>query len=656
MKNKNIKFADLTSSEFSNFSLFEYIIDEESNVVAMMFSEGLKPIPRMTVSQWADNFRMLSSASSSEHGKFRTVRVPYIREIADNLGKTSDVWKVVVMKGAQLGLTELGNNWIGYIMHLNPGPVIMVMPTETAVKKNSRTRIKPMIDSTPALKDKIKPAGSKEAGNTVSEKEFPGGVLIMIGANSPVGLSSTPAGNIFLDEVDRYPASAGEEGSPIDLAEARASTFSNKKIFVISTPTNEGESVIAAEFLEGDQRYYNVPCMHCKDLFVITFDCLTWEEDKPETTKCACPNCGGLHEERHKTFMLSEENGAKWIPTAKPSDPLIRSYHLSGLYSPAGWLSWVQVVRKFLKIKGDTNKERTFINTILGETYKIKGEVLDSDNLYNRREEYPIGIVPAPVYFLTMGVDVQQDRLECEVVGWCKGRETYSIQYNVLTGDTSKDEVWTQLRDLINTQFVCEDGFLMPIKLTCVDSGYNTKKVYDFCSGMGYDRVIPIKGMENLDVMVSAPKTLNVAKSGKKIGSAKVWGLGVSLLKSELYGFLKLIPLRVEGEPDLFPPGYCHFPQYDINYFKMLTAEQLQMLKNKKTGKVTYQWVKKFERNEALDVRCYARAAAYIIGIDRFKDSKFELVKSQTVAVVNSNETTAKKKPVKKQSDFWKRR
>lgn len=642
MNNQEIEIIDI-----SKMSLTDLLLDEEGNVISMMFGEGLRPVPLLTVTEWADTYRMLSSASASEPGKFRTVRVPYIEEIANHLGKTSDVWKIVVMKGAQLGLTELGNNWVGYIMHLNPGPVIMVMPTDSAVKKNSRTRIKPMIESTPALRERIKPAGSKEAGNTVNEKEFPGGVLIMIGANSPTGLRSTPAGNIFLDEVDGYPDSAGDEGSPIDLAEARASTFSNKKIFVISTPTIEGESVIAAEFLEGDQRYYNVPCVHCNELFVLKFEYLSWDEGKPETVKMYCPSCSAGNEERHKTFMLAKENGAVWIPTATPSDPLIRSYHISGLYSPAGWLSWEQIVRKYLKIKGDVNKEKTFINTVLGETYKIKGDSPDYDNLYNRREEYPIGIVPAGVYFITMGVDVQQDRLECGVVGWGIGRESWDIEYKIIPGDTSKPDVWNQLRELVNNHYDCEDGTIMPIRLTCVDSGFNTKKVYDFCTSMGYDRVIPVKGDDKLDIMVSAPKTVNLSKGGKKIGSAKVWRVGVSLIKSELYGFLKLKAIRHEDESETYPEGYCHFPQYSESYFKMLTAEELRQVENKQTKKISYQWVKKYDRNEALDIRVYARAASYIVGIDRFKESTWKKIKDQYRIKQDAPETPSGTPPPK---------
>jgi phage terminase large subunit GpA-like protein len=631
----------------------KFINDEQDYSLAKMFASGLKPIPLMTVSEWADKFRYLSSMSSSEFGKYRTSRTPYIRKIQDSLGKTSPLKKIVVMKGAQLGLTELGNNWIGYLIHINPGPIILVMPTEAAARKNSRTRIKPMIDSTPQLKDKIKTAGAKEAGNTILEKEFPGGVLFMIGSNSPVGLSSTPSGNIFLDEVDRYPASAGDEGSPIALAEARSSTFSRKKIFIISTPEIEGQSLISKEFEEGDQQYYNVPCHGCDELFVLRFEYLTHEEGKPETTRMACPNCGFLHEERHKTLMLAEDGfggKAKWIATAISSDPFMESFHLSALYSPAGWLSWEQVVRMYLKIKGDVNKEKVFVNTVLGETYKVKGESPDFENLYNRREQYPINIIPDDVYFLTMGVDIQGDRIELEIVGWCKGRSTYSIDYRVLIGDTQKAEVWEKLRQVISTNFECADGGLMPITLTAIDAGYNTKTVYDFAAGFGYNKVIPIMGRASVkDVMVSAPRAININRSGKKIEGAKVWYLGTSLLKSELYGFLKLKVTEVDGV-DIFPDGYCHFPEYDRHYFKMLTAEDQVMLVNKK-GYETFEWKKKFERNEALDIRCYARAAAYVLGIDRFKDQHFN--KIRTIVKKEILEVSKKPKETKKRSSYW---
>ena len=624
-------------------------------IIIKPFADGLRPIPLLTVSQWADQYRFLTSASSSEPGRYRTSRMPFLREIADHLGKTSDAQEIVCMKGAQVGFTELGNCWIGYTIHIDPGPMMLVMPTDEVIKKNSRTRIKPMIESTPALNERIKAVGSKDAENTINSKSFPGGVLIMIGANSPVGLSSTPAGKLFLDEVDRYPLSAGDEGSPIDLVRARARTFSNKKIFIISTPTNEGESVIAKEFEEGDKRYYNVPCQGCGDLFVLKFNYFTYDESDPTTTRMACPNCGFLHEERHKTTMLAEEGfggSAKWIPTKKSDNPRKYSYHLSSLYSPSGFYSWEDLIRDYLKVKNDANKMRTFINTVLGETYKIKGESPNFENLYNRREDYEIGIIPDEVCFLTMGVDIQGDRIEAELVGWCRGRTSYSVKYYVLIGDTQKKEVWELLREVINMQFESESGYLMPISLTAIDAGYNTSTVYDFTAQFGYNKVIPIMGRDAVrDVMVSPPRAININRDGKKIKGTKVWYLGTSLLKSELYGFLKLQAKEVDGE-EVFPDGYCHFPQYDRYYFKMLTAEELRLSKNKK-GFDEFQWVKKFERNEALDVRCYARAAAYVLGIDRFKEDTWDKFKEQVMSEKIEKSVTAPVK--KKKSNYWDR-
>lgn len=626
--------------------------DEIEMTIAKPFSDGLRPIPNYTVSDWANEFRFLSSTSSAEAGRYSVNRTPYLREIMDRLGKTDDCQEIVFMKGSQIGATEAALNFIGYSIDINPSIILLVMPTDEAIKKNSRTRIKPMLEATPVLRDKIKTVGTKDAENTINSKSFMGGVLLMIGANSPVGLSSTPAAKIMLDEVDRFPLSAGSEGSPVDLARARARTFANRKIFLISTPTNEGESVIAKEFEDGDQRYYNVSCIHCEELFIIKFDCLTWEEGKPETVRLACPECGGLHEERHKTILLSEEGfggKAKWIPTAKADNPRKHSYHLSALYSPAGFYSWEELVRDYIKTKGDSNKEQTFVNTVLGETWKIKGDAPESEILYNRRESYKTGIIPDDVYFLTMGVDIQGDRIEAEIVGWCKGRRTYSIDYKVLVGDTDKDDVWSELRELINTHFECENGSLMPIHLTAVDAGYKTKKVYDFTSSFGYNKVIPVMGRDSVkDVMVSPPRAFNINRSGKKIEGAKVWYLGTGLLKTEVYGFLRLQASEIEGV-EVYPDGYCHFPEYDRHYFKMLTAEELRISTNKK-GFQVYTWHKKFERNEALDVRCYARAAAYVIGIDRFKNEHYEAMRSNAIRTQETSNVTA---PVKKRSSYW---
>jgi len=636
------------------------IYDNDHHIILKPFADGLRPIPLMTVSEWSNEFRFLTSASSAEPGRYRVSRMPYNREIMDHLGQTSDMQEVVYVKSSQVGGTELGNCWVGYTIHLDPGPMMIVMPTDDAIKKNSRTRIRPMIESSPVLNEKIKAVGSKDAENTINNKSFPGGALIMVGANSPTPLSSTPIKKLMLDEVDRYPLSAGEEGSPVELARARTRTFANRKILMVSTPTVEGTSVIWAEFLTTDQRYYHVPCQHCFKLFVLKFEHLSWIEGQPETVELACPECGGCHTEKDKTPMFEEkgfsENGtAEWIATAVSDNPRKTGYHINSLYSPAGFYSWEEVVRDYLKAKGDANKEQTFINTVLGETYKIKGDVPEYQNLYNRRETYKRGTVPAGVYFLTMGVDVQRDRLECEIVGWGVGRESWSVDYRVLVGDTTKDEVWAELTEVINAHFETADGSLMHLSLTAIDSGDNTKKVYDYCAKFSRSKVIPVKGSSTaMDTMVRPPKAVNVTSSGKSIKTGRVWYLGTDLLKTELYGFLGL-QATGEDAARIYPPGYCHFPEYNEEYFKMLTAEEQRTAVNKK-GYSKYEWVKTRPRNEALDIRCYARAAAHILGIDRLKGAAWDKIK-QRVTTAPVTVENSEKKPIqkvqKKKSDYW---
>jgi len=602
------------------------------------FFDGLRPEPRLTVSEWSDKFRMLAPTASSEPGQWRTSRTPYLREIMDKLSATDPTQEVVVMKGAQLGFTEAGNNWVGYIIDVAPAPSLMVMPTDDTVKRNSKIRIDPMIEATPRLREKIAPARSRDSDNTARSKSFPGGVLIMTGANSAVGLRSMPVRYLFLDEADGYPIDLEGEGSPIDLARARTRTFAKKKIFIVSTPTIEGKSVVESEFLMTDQRYYHVPCPHCGLMQPLKWARLRWERGSWQTARYLCEGCDEPIEERYKTIML--ENG-KWI-AEKPENenPNKVGYHINSLYSPFGWYSWAQAAEEWEKAQSDTNKLKTFVNTVLGETWKEKGDAPPYMNLYNRRENYDLNKAPKDVCFITAGVDVQKDRLELEVVGWCKGKRTYSIDYRVISGDTAKPEVWNELSKLVNESWQRQDGLMLPLTMMAVDTGYNTTHAYDFCRRYDPTRVIPVKGNDRQQLVVAPPRSVDITRAGKKVGTVGVFQVGVSLLKSELYGWLK----QEIAEDGSIPAGYCHFPEYDMHYFKGLTAEELQFKIDKRGFKV-YEWVKKFERNEPLDCRVYARAAAAVVGIDRFTDSAFE-----AIAGAYQQQQSA---PRLKKSSFW---
>lgn len=604
------------------------------------FLDGLKPTARITVDQWADKYRMLSSVASSEPGPWRTDRTPYLREIMCKLSATDPTECVVVMKGAQVGLTEAGNNWLGYVIHVSPAPTLMVMPTEAMVKKNSKTRIDPMIEASPILRERIAPARSRDSGNTMLQKEFPGGVLMLVGANSASGLRSMPVRFLFLDEVDAYPMDLDGEGSPLSLAMARTRTFAKRKIFEISTPTIEGMSIIETEFAATDQRHFHVPCPHCGSYQNLVWENMRWEKGNHETAAYECRDCLELIEERFKPKMLSH---GEWRAHA-PQNATWRTvgYHINSLYSPYGWYSWADAVKDYEEAENDANKMKTFVNTVQGLTWKEAGESPAWMDLYNKRDTYPFNIPPTEVAFLTAGMDVQGDRLEVEIVGWGVGKRSWSVDYRVLDGDTAKPDVWLKAAALLNETWACADGRELRLSMMCVDSGFNTSHVYTFCSGQDSSRVIPIKGNERLTTMAAAPRPIIVTKSGKPIGSVKVWGVGVNMIKSELYGWLKMQP----DEDGRKPAGYCSFPQYDHFHFKSLTAEKVHITKDRK-GFDKIEWMKEFKRNERLDCRVYARAAAYVIGLDRMSDSDIERMRVQVDAEDN--------KP-KQKSSYWDRK
>ncbi|MDD3181220.1 MAG: phage terminase large subunit family protein [Alphaproteobacteria bacterium] len=585
----------------------------------LSYLEGLKPDPVQTVSTWADENRFLSGKAASEPGPWRTSRTPYMREIMDCLSACSPVERVVFMKGAQVGGTECGNNWLGYIIHHTPGPTLSVQPTVEMAKRNSKQRIDPLLEESPELRKLIKPARSKDSGNTILVKEFPGGILVMTGANSAAGLRSMPVRFLFLDEVDAFPGDVEDEGDPVALAEARTRTFARRKIYIVSTPTVKGLSRIEREYEASDMRRFMVPCPLCGAFQWLKFSQLKWPHNEPDKAAYECEHCGQLFAEHHKTEMLAH---GYWEAHAE-GDGRTAGFHISSLYSPLGWRSWAEIARAWLDAQGSDASIKSFKNTELGETYVESGEAPEWHRLYDRREDYRIATVPMGGLFLTAGADVQKDRLELEIVAWGRDRECWSVDYRVLQGDPAKADVWIALDAVLAESFTHENGVNLAILKLAIDTGYATQEVYDWVRRQQGDRVLAIKGVDRLGAPLGAPSHMDVTVEGKrKRRGLLVWPVGSSFTKSELYGCLrKDAPTDEQKAQGIrYPAGYCHFPKYGEDYFKQLTAERLVTSKNKR-GFPFREWRKERDRNEALDCRVYARAAAASVGIDRFNET-----------------------------------
>ena len=590
----------------------------------------------MNISEWADKYRILSQKASAEPGKWRTSRTPYLKEIMDCLSPYSGIEKVVFMKGAQIGGTEVGNNFLGYIVHLSPGPVMLVMPTVDGAKRTSKTRIDPMFAAIPELKGVISDRRSKDASNTTLMKEFQGGVLVLTGANSAIGLRSMPVRYIFLDEIDAYKGDVEGEGDPVNLAIKRTSTFNRRKIFMVSTPTIQGVSRIEYEYEQSDQRHYMVPCPYCNKRQSLKWKQIHFENDDPATATYVCEHCGAIIEEHLKTWML--ENGI-WEKSNPKSN--VAGFHLSSLYSPVGWFSWADAVKQFLDAKNKDNLLKVWVNTVLGETWLEKGEAPEWQILFDKREDYQQEIVPSGGLFLTAGADVQKDRIECEVVAWGRNKESWSVGYFIINGDTAREEVWNELSEFSKRYFEHSSGVMLPISRFAIDSGFATQQVYNWVRKQPINFAMAIKGTDSGVTPLGLPTRVDLNINGKRLRrGAKVWSVGTSILKSELYQFLRL----TQNEDESYPAGYCHFPKYDSEYFKQLTAEQLvtKMVR----GYQKREWQKTRERNEALDCRVYARAASISFGIEQFTETKWRNLEKALIPESKEKVNSAtKKKP-----------
>lgn len=575
----------------------------------------LRPPPKITLSEWADaNYRL--SDGSADAGKWTTR--PYQRGILDAITDPT-VHHVSVQKSARIGWTEIVKIAIAYFMAEDSCPILGVQPTVETAEIFSREMIAPMLRDVPVLQHLVRGAAVKTTGRTLLHKTFPGGVLSLVGANSGAGFAMISRRVVAFDEVDRYPPSAGDEGDPIALGEKRAESYWNRKILAGSTPLVEGASRIAEMFMAGDQRRRYWPCPHCGYFDFLTPSqkadrghILRWPSGRPDAACFECRGNGCVIDETHKRDM---DEAGEW--RADEAFAGHASFRIWSAYSTSPNASWAQIAAEFVAAtKLGPEKLRTVVNTTFGETWHERGEAPDHERLYERREPYAIGSVPDEAIVLTCGVDVQKDRFVYEVVGWAANKESWSIDYGELHGDTALDATWMLLDELLDRQYVGSDGVLWPIALLAIDSSAFTQPVYDWARRKPRNRVIAIKGDDGPRPIIGAASHIEINYRGKRMQRGYVvFPVGVDTAKGELYGWLQMP--RGDGDP---PAGWCHFPEHDPEYFLQLTSEHLVTVVNRKTNRSARHWhVIPGRENHALDCRVYARAAAAHLGIDRMR-------------------------------------
>jgi terminase, large subunit len=585
-----------------------------------------RPPPRLKLSEWADANYYLSAESAADPGRWRTL--PYQREPMDCFTDPA-VTQITFMKSARVGYTKMIGAALGYHVDQDPCPIMVVQPTLKDAKGYSKEEIAPLIRDVPVLAERFAPFR-----NAMLLMRFLGGILQIVASTAASSFRRVSRRILLLDEIDGYAPSVGNEGDQVKLAIRRTEYYWNRKIVAGSTPTVAGASRIELLFAAGDQRRYHVPCTQCGHMDYLVFrreetdgggagvgHFFDWDKADGSDAHFVCRSCGGVIEEKDKRDIIARGEWRAAAPFAGHA-----SFHIWAAYSYSPNATWAQLAAEYIAAEKEGDESlKTYVNTVLGETWSDRGDAPDWQRLYERREAYAIGTCPAGVLFLTAGVDVQKDRLVYEVVGWGRGKRSWSIDAVVIPGDTSDEGPtgpWVQLDALLTRTYRHELHVDLHVTKIAIDSGFNTLTVYAWARRHGIARVIATKGTDRAGLLVGTPAKLHVTAGGKRVGH-RVWPIGTPVAKSELYGWLKLSPatdtVRAGGETD--PPGYCHFPQYDEQYFKQLTAEKL-VGERLPTGFTVFVWVLQPGReNHYLDCRVGARAAAAVVGIDRFSEA-----------------------------------
>lgn len=589
------------------------------------YLRGLKPDPELWIDEWADEFqRIPKDTGAAEPGKYHTDRTPFAREPMRCLSPLHPCKRVVTMVASQMMKTQIALNWIGGNIHMAPANILALLPSEKLAKRVS-SRIDKTIKAVPELRDRVAKPRSRDARNTLDTKEFEGGTLYCTTAGSASNLAELSARYVYGDEIDRWDVDVDSEGDPVELAEARGTTFGRKaKFYFSSSPTIKGASRIDDLFAISDQRRYFMPCPHCGEHQVLVWENLKWNEDYSRVDYlCSNPDCGALIEEHHKTDMLL---AGEWRATAEGDGETV-GFHLNGLYSPLGWLSWQSLAKQYDKAKramdrGDAEPMQVFYNTRLALVWDAAQEQTKAGELKARAEDYSLGEVPAKALILTCSVDVQHNRLEMLVLGWGVGMERWIVDFEVIPGDPSDERTWLLLDERLKARYRHASGVELAICATTIDSGgHHHDEVYQFTRLRRWRNVIAVKGASRpgRPVLAQRPSKVDVTWKGKtEKHGAELWIIGTDTAKDWIYN---RYPFH-EG------PGALHFSR-DLpdDFYDQAVAER--KITRYVKGHKRVEWVKgKAERNEALDLLVYNLAAAQFLGLHRYRESEWSKLQS----------------------------
>ena len=557
------------------------------------------PPKKLSLSAWSDEYAYLSVESSAEGGRWRTL--PYQKGIMDAV-TDPEIEQISVMKSARVGYSKILNHIIAFHIHNDPCPIMIVQPTIEDATGYSKEEIAPMLRDTKCLQGLVSDAKAKDGQNTLLQKLFPGGNLTLVGANSPRGFRRVSRRIVLFDETDGYPASAGTEGDQIKLGIKRTEFFANRKIVAGSTPTVKDFSRIEKLFNQTDQRRYYVPCVKCNHMQYLkwaNFECF---ENDPSTTIYKCEKCNHHIPHTKKRWMV--ERG-EWRATA-PYNGKHVGFHIWAAYSYSPNASWSNLMEEYLACKNDQEQLKTFINVTLGEVYEDEYHTKASaDGLLKRAadEKYKEGIPPKEVLILTLGIDVQDDRLSMSVIGFGRNEEMFLVDRKVIYGSPARADLWAQLDEVLQGKYTNEDGKELKIDSAAIDTGgHFTQETYQYVREREQLGLIGIKGMgQKGKPPLGKISKVDINFRGKVLKRGlSLYPVGVDMIKTTLHNKLK------DAEVG---HGYIHFyPTTKPAYFEELTAER-QILKHK-NGYQERVWVKKKNQaNEALDEMVYAYAS-----------------------------------------------